>query len=59
MAQNAGSNQGGVNKSKDKSADRSRRGDQETGAGRTEARPLDPGTRSDGGAPGEIKGRQR
>ncbi|MCB5177601.1 MULTISPECIES: hypothetical protein [Microvirga] len=59
MAQNAGSNQGGVNKSRDKSADRHRRSDKETGAGQTEARPLDPGTRTDGGAPGNMTGRQR
>lgn len=52
MTQNAGKNQGGINKTRDKSADRHRRKDTETGTGQTEARPLDPGTRIDGGATG-------
>ncbi|WP_160310392.1 hypothetical protein [Microvirga vignae] len=51
MPQNAGHNQGGVNKTRDKSADKKRRGENTSGAGRTEANPLDPGTRTDGGAP--------
>lgn len=58
MPQNAGSNQGGVNKSRDKSADRQRKKD--TGMARdTEAHPLDPGTKTDGGAPGSMTGGQR
>ncbi len=48
MPENAGSNQGGINKSSDKSADKHRRKETETGAGRTEAKPLDPGTGTDG-----------
>lgn len=59
MTQNAGANKGGVNKSRDKSADSHRRSSGETGAGQTEARPLDPGTGTDGRAPGNTKGRQR
>ncbi len=43
MAQNAGANQGGVNKTYDKSADSKRRQDKATGEGNTEAKPLDPG----------------
>ena len=58
MAQNAGANQGGVNKSGDKSADQSRRKDQ-TGTGQTEAKPLDPGTGTDGRAPSDMKGGRR
>lgn len=57
MAQNAGRNQGGVNKTRDKSADSHRKS--EGGAGHTEAKPLDPGTGTDGRAPGDMKGRQR
>jgi hypothetical protein len=52
MTQNAGKNQGGINKTRDKSADRHRRTSEEAGVGRTEAKPLDPGTRTDGGATG-------
>jgi hypothetical protein len=54
MAQNAGANQGGVNKTQDKSADSKRRQDNETGDGNTEAKPLDPGT--DGRAPSDMSG---
>ena len=59
MTQNAGANQGGINKTRDKSADRHRKSDHEAGAGNTEARPLDPGARTDGGAPGNMTGRKR
>ena len=58
MAQNAGANQGGVNKTQDKSADSKRRQDNETGEGNTEAKPLDPGTGTDGRAPSEVSGRR-
>ncbi len=56
MAQNAGANQGGVNKTQDKSADSKRRQDSETGQGTTEAKPLDPGTGTDGRAPSDMTG---
>jgi hypothetical protein len=56
VAQNAGANQGGVNKTQDKSADSKRRQDNETGEGNTEAKPLDPGTGTDGRAPSEVSG---
>jgi hypothetical protein len=56
MAQNAGANQGGVNKTQDKSADSKRRQDNETGDGNTEAKPLDPGTGTDGRAPSDMSG---
>jgi hypothetical protein len=56
MAQNAGANQGGVNKTQDKSADSKRRQDNETEAGTTEAKPLDPGTGTDGRAPSDMTG---
>ena len=56
MAQNAGANQGGVNRTQDKSADSKRRKAHETGAGNTEAKPLDPGTGTDGRAPGDMSG---
>ncbi len=58
MAQNAGANSGGVNKTRDKSSDSKRR----TKAGPmrdTEAKPLDPGTGTDGRAPTEMKNRVR
>jgi hypothetical protein len=42
MPQNAGANQGGVNKTRYKSANSKRRKDDQTGAGQTEAKPLDP-----------------
>jgi len=48
MPQNAGANQGGVNKTRDKGADSKRRQDNEAGKGSTEAKPLDPGTGMDG-----------
>jgi len=54
MTQNAGRNQGGVNKAADKSAGRKRK--EPEGRRDTEARPLDPGTRSDGGVRGTFKG---
>ncbi|KFG68140.1 hypothetical protein [Microvirga sp. BSC39] len=56
MAQNAGANQGGVNKTRDKSADSKRRQDDETGDRHTEAKPLDPGTGTDGRAPSDMTG---
>jgi len=56
MAQNAGANEGGVNKTQDKSADSKRRQDNETRAGNTEAKPLDPGTGTDGRAPSDMTG---
>jgi hypothetical protein len=56
MAQNAGANQGGVNKTQDKSADSKRRQDDQTGDGNTEAKPLDPGTATDGRAPSDMTG---
>jgi hypothetical protein len=59
MAQNSGANQGGTNKSGDKSTDSRRRNEHETGAGNTEAKPMDPGTGTDGRAPGSMKSRQR
>ena len=46
MAQNAGANQGSVNKTRDKSTDRHRK-DDSSSAGQTEAKPLDPGTGTD------------
>jgi len=54
MTQNAGRNQGGVNKSADKSVDRKRKepGNRQD----TEAKPLDPGTRRDGGVRSQFKG---
>ncbi len=58
MAQNSGANQGGTNKAGDKSAD-SHRKHGESGTNTTEAKPLDPGTGTDGRAPGSMKGRQR
>jgi hypothetical protein len=58
MAQNAGANQDGVNKTQDRSADSKRRQDNETGAGNTEAKPLDPGTGTDGRAPSDMTGGQ-
>ncbi len=59
MPQNAGSNQGGINKARDKSADKHRRQETETGTGRIEAKPLDPGTGTDGRAsPGMTGGRR-
>ena len=48
MTQNAGRNQGGVNKAADKGADRKRKEPEDRRD--TEARPLDPGTRTDGGS---------
>jgi hypothetical protein len=58
MAQNSGANSGGVNKTRDKSSDSKRRAD--PGPMRdTEAKPLDPGTGTDGRAPTEMKNRQR
>ena len=59
MPQNAGANQGGINKSSGKSADKHRRKDHETGAGHTEAKPLDPGTGTDGRAPSVTTGGRR
>ncbi|WP_133239388.1 hypothetical protein [Microvirga sp. KLBC 81] len=59
MPQNAGRNQGGFNKTRDKSADKKRRSDNNSGAGHTEANPVDPGIRTDGGAQDSITGRQR
>jgi hypothetical protein len=59
MPQNAGANQGGVNKTRDKSADSKRRKDNQTGAGQTEAKPLDPGTGTDGRAPSDMAGGRR
>ena len=56
MAHNAGANPGGVNKTHDKSADSKRRQDNQTGAGNTEAKPLDPGTGTDGRAPSDMSG---
>ena len=56
MAQNAGANQGGVNKTQDKSADSKRRQDDQTADGNTEAKPLDPGTGTDGRAPSDMTG---
>lgn len=58
MTQNAGRNQGGIDKSRDKSAGKERRPGPGP-AGQTEARPLDPGTRKDGGAPPSITGGRR
>jgi hypothetical protein len=58
MPQNAGAGQGGVNKSRDKSSD-SKRKSQSHERRDTEARPLDPGTRTDGGAPSQFKGGRR
>jgi hypothetical protein len=57
MPQNAGHGQGGVNKTRDKSADSKRKGEPERRD--TEARPLDPGTRTDGGARPTFKGGRR
>jgi len=59
MPQNAGNSQGGINKARDKSADRHRRTEQESGARNTEEKPLDPGTRTDGGVPGSMTGGRR
>jgi hypothetical protein len=59
MPQNAGNNPGGINKSRDKSADKRRRKETETGARQTEAKPLDPGTGSDGRAPSGMTGGRR
>jgi hypothetical protein len=56
MAQNAGANQGVVNKTQDKSADSKRRQDNETGDGNTEAKPLDPGIGTDDRAPSDMSG---
>jgi hypothetical protein len=56
MTQNAGRSQGGVNKTSDKSADRQRR--DESRIRDTEARTLDPGARTGGGAPPNIKGQR-
>ncbi len=56
MAQNAGANKGGVNKTQDKSADSKRRQEDQTGDGKTEAKPLDPGTGTDGRAPSDMTG---
>jgi hypothetical protein len=56
MAQNAGANQGGVNKTQDKSADSKRRQDNETEDGNTEAKLLDPRTGTDGRAPSDMSG---
>jgi hypothetical protein len=58
MPQNAGDGQGGVNKTRDKSADSKRKSDTHEGRD-TEARPLDPGTRTDGGARPTFKGGRR
>jgi hypothetical protein len=55
MTQNAGRNQGGVNKAADKSADRKRK-EPEDRRDTEEARPLDPGTRTDGGVRSTFKG---
>ena len=54
MTQNAGRNQGGVNKATAKGADRKRKEPEDRRD--TEARPLDPGTRTDGGVRSTIKG---
>jgi hypothetical protein len=54
MTQNAGDNKGGVNKAAAKSA--GRKGKEPEGRRDTEARPLDPGTRSDGGVRSTFKG---
>jgi hypothetical protein len=59
MPQNAGNNQGGINKARDKSADKNRRKEHQTGAGQTEAKPLDPGTGTDGRAPSGMTGGRR
>jgi hypothetical protein len=56
MAQNAGANQGGANKTQDKSADSQRRQKNETGVGNAEAKPLDHGTGTDGRVPSEKSG---
>jgi hypothetical protein len=56
MPQNAGANQVGVNKTQDRSTDSKRRQDSEAGAGSTEAKPLDPGTGTDGRAPSHMSG---
>jgi hypothetical protein len=58
MTQNAGHGQGGVNKTRDKSTDSKRKSDSHERRD-TEARPLDPGSRTDGGAPTEFKGGRR
>ncbi len=58
MAQNAGNAQGGVNKTRDKSAD-SKRKDKNHERRDTAAKPLDPGSRTDGGAPSHLKGGRR
>ena len=55
MPKNAGANQGGVNKTRDKSADSKRRQAGDTGTNGTEAKPLDPGTGADG-APSDLSG---
>ena len=58
MAQSSGANSGGVNRSRDKSSDSKHRA--EAGQMRnTEAKPLDPGTGTDGRAPTEMKNKQR
>jgi hypothetical protein len=54
VTQNAGHNQGGINKATNKSADRKRKEPEDRRD--TEARPLDPGTRSDGGVRSTFKG---
>jgi hypothetical protein len=56
MPQNAGANQGGVNKTRDKGADSKRRQGNAAGTGTTEAKPLDPGTGTDGRAPSDMSG---
>jgi hypothetical protein len=55
MTQNAGRNQGGVNKAADKSADRKRKATGRSARHRSEAG-FDPGTRTDGGVRSTFKG---
>jgi hypothetical protein len=57
MTQSAGRNAGGVNKARNKSAEGTRR--DESQRRDTEAKPLDPGTRTDGGAPSAATGKTR
>jgi hypothetical protein len=59
MTQNAGKNQGGISKTSNKSADKRRRKEHETGTGQTEAKPRDPGTGTDGRAPSGMTGGRR
>jgi hypothetical protein len=55
MTQNAGHNGGGVNKARDKSAEKTRRDEPQRRD--TEVKPLDPGTRTHGGAPSAATGK--